>query len=445
MSIVQFLRILWVHRLLTVFTTLATLIGALVAVLVVPPSYEAKTRVMLNTLKPDPVTGEVVAAAGARTYLATQQELIRDVTVAGQAADTLGWLSNPEVIQNYNADKGQDLDLRRSMAQRIIDRTKAEVVGGTNILEISFRAPTPDDARTMANALRDAFIDTTLSSRRREANRNAEWYTQQADKERDLVIKADAEKTAFERSSGIVMQDEKTDSETARLRSLSGQSGIGTIIAAPGVMQASPSSIQLAQLDAQMSQLSKTLGPNHPQMAQMKSQRETLARLAAQDQASALMASSAASRAASENAGAMSRAVNDQTNRVIANRDKIEKLSQLQAQVILHKTQMEKSLARATELRQEAAVADSGITVLSEAVTPRKPAFPNKPLIFGGAFGLGAAIGLFLSLLIELFRRRVRGVEDLVHAVDAPLLGVVTAWPAPKAVGSKRRPSAVAA
>lgn len=358
--------------------------------------------------------------------MTTQVELIRDYGVAGQAVDKLGWLSNPETIAQYQADQA-DGDLRRALAQRIIDRTKVNNVGATNILEIVFRGSSADDARLMANALREAYIDTTLNSRRQQATRNADWYIQQADKERTLLVQAEAAKTAYERQSGIVMQDDKTDIETARLRALSGQSSLGgAMVTAPVAAQSSQAAIQLAQLDAQIDQASKTLGPNHPTMLQMKLQRSSLSKVVAEDQAAARNAAAQSSRSVSASAVAVESAVRSQTARVIENRDKIERLNELQTRINLHRAQLEKVLGRASDLRQEAAVADSGITVLSEAITPRDPSFPNKPLIFGGALVLGAAIGLALSLLLELLRRRVRGVEDLEHGIDPPLLAVIS-------------------
>ena len=72
MSVFQFLRILWAHRWITVATGVATVIGAFIAILIVPPSYESHSRVMLNTMKPDPVTGEILPTASSRTYVATQ-------------------------------------------------------------------------------------------------------------------------------------------------------------------------------------------------------------------------------------------------------------------------------------------------------------------------------------------------------------------------------------
>lgn len=426
MSIIQFFRILWAYRFLTIITTVATLLGAGAAVLVVPPSYEASTRVMLNVLKPDPLTGQSMAGQ-AREYIETQRELIKDFGVVGQAVDQLGWTSNPETLSRYTAAGSPDGGIRRWLAQTIMDKTKTDIVGATNILEISFRAATPTQASAMANALRDAYIETTISGRRREAMRNAEWFTQQADKERQLLDQADQTKTVYEKQTGIVMADEKTDIETARLRALSGQTSAGTpMISAPmAPVTASPSALQLAQLDAQLAQASKSLGANHPAMIEMHARRATLAKIVEQDQAAGREAVAASARAAGAGAGALNRAVAEQTSRVVAQRDKIQHLTQLQQDVNLHRETMEKSLNRAAELRQEAAIADPGVTVLGEAVTPLHPAFPNKPLILGGGLVLGAGLGLLLSLILELLNRRVRGVEDLAHVIDAPLLAVI--------------------
>ena len=196
MSIFQFLRILWARRAVTIATTVCTLIGALIAILIVPPRYEGVSRVMLNILKPDPITGEVIGQ-GARTYIQTQTELIKDDEVAGRAVDALGWTSSPDIITQYQTANNQGLDIRQWLAARIIAGTTVEIVGGTNILEIRYRSSTPSEAKAMANALRDAYIQSTLDTRRREASRTADWYEAQAEKERQLLVAADTAKTNF--------------------------------------------------------------------------------------------------------------------------------------------------------------------------------------------------------------------------------------------------------
>src|SRR3546814_2877425 len=73
MSIGQFFAILWARRAFVFVTTAAALLGAAFVVLLLPPRYEAKSCVMLNFIKPDPVTGEVISSSFARTYTKTQR------------------------------------------------------------------------------------------------------------------------------------------------------------------------------------------------------------------------------------------------------------------------------------------------------------------------------------------------------------------------------------
>ncbi|MET3528117.1 Wzz/FepE/Etk N-terminal domain-containing protein [Phenylobacterium koreense] len=418
MSIFQFLRILWAHRYITLATTVCTLIGAFIAILIVPPSYQAVSRVMLNTLKPDPVTGEVISSVSSRTYVTTQTELIRDYEVAGKAVDQLGWASNPDAITRYQSANANGLEFRQWLAKKIIDQTSVKVVTGTNILEIAYKANSPSEAKSMADALRNAYIESTLDTRRTEAARTADWYALQAQKEQALLNAADAAKTQYERENGIVMQADNVDIDTARLRALASQSTTPAPVVA-AMPASSPSGAQLAQLDAAIAQATQTLGPNHPQMQELRARRASVAAMAAQEAAAARAMAGASS-------GALQREVAAQTSKVIANRDKIERLSQLQAEVNLRRDQYNKSMARIVELRQEAAVADTGLTPLGQAVTPQKPLFPNKPLILGGSLGLGFGLGIVLSLLLELFGRRVRSAEDMLAGVDAPLLAVIS-------------------
>jgi len=108
MSIFQFLRILWAGRLIIVAATISCLIGAVVVVKIVPPRWTATARVMLNTLKPDPVTGMVVGGPGNKAYVATQTALITDYSVAGKVAEQLGWMSDPGMIRAYRNRGKQD-------------------------------------------------------------------------------------------------------------------------------------------------------------------------------------------------------------------------------------------------------------------------------------------------------------------------------------------------
>lgn len=429
MSILQFLRIIWAHRMLILGTTIATMIGAVLAILLVPPNYVAHTRVMLNTLKPNPVTGAITPDASSRTYIATQIELIKDYGVVGEAVESLGWASNPQFVAQYNrAPNHEVVDIRRWLSQRIIDHTEVKALPGTNILEISYGASTPNESKAMADALRNAYLDSVLQNHRKEATQTADWYTQQAAQEQAALNAAQEAQSAYEKANGIIMASDNTDLDTARLRALSGQSSMSPVI--PQAAPALPASIELAQLDAQIAQAAQNLGPNHPQMIAMKARRAVVAQVAAQDMAAQRAMTAAA---AGAGAGALDRAVAQAESRVLAKRDKIGRLNQLAAEVNLRKEQYGHSLERIATLRKEAALADTGVSGLGDAATPQKPKWPNIPLVLGGAFGLGMALGVLASILVELFAWRVRGPEDLGAALDVPTLGCISTKVAPRA------------
>src|SRR6478609_5992277 len=98
MSIIQFLRILWARAALIVACTIFTFLGGLVVTLVVQPRYEATARVIMNILKPDPVTGRITAVADLGPYIDTQRELIKDYRVAAPVVATLNWETDPQKI-----------------------------------------------------------------------------------------------------------------------------------------------------------------------------------------------------------------------------------------------------------------------------------------------------------------------------------------------------------
>ena len=435
MSIVQFLRILWARRLIILAATISCLIGGFVVTRILPPRWEASSRVLLNLMKPDPVTGQAIASQATRAYVATQAELITDYSVAGQVVDQIGWLSDPNFIRQYEKrPKGDTRDFRRWLAQIIIDGTKTKLVEGSNIMEIVYSSNSQNNAKGIADALRQAYLDTTLSFRRDEATRNAAWFTQQADKAKALLDAAEKAKSDFERQSGVFLADDKTDLETARLRAMAGQVALPAAAGPQGAAPGSSTAAELTQLDAAIAQASQSLGPNHPDLLAMRAKRAAVAAQLAQER------TNAARGVASTGGPSLDSSLETQKSRVLANSDKLEQLRQLQAEVDLRRDQFDKTSGRAAQYSQEAGVADTGITPLGAAVTPAKPSFPNIPLIVVGSFGLGLAMGLLMALLVEFTGRRIRGPEDLQFFEETTLLAVVSApvRQASSASGSKK-------
>lgn len=422
MNILQFLRIFWARRFIVLIAVVCSFAGAFAVVSLVQPRYEAIARLTLNmALRPDPVTGEVLNSRQGEAAFQAQIELTRDYAVTGPVVDALGWLTDPARIREYaQRDPSDTRDFRRWLSEQVEENTQATIEGAGSALAITYRGPTAQIATVGAETLRKAFLDASLAQRLADARANASFFNTQAEEARKLAEAAENTKAAYEKATGIIMQGRESDLDSERLAALAGQASIGIAPSAGVAPSGSSAAMQLAQLDAQIADAAKRLGPNHPEMQAARIRRDLIAKVAAQEAASQNAVTSGAAGAA-----AISRALQEQKARVIGQRDQVERLRQLQAEVELRRDQYRSAATKAAQYITEASVSTSGVSPLGIVVTPSSPEFPNKPLILGGSVGLGFGLGMALALLLELLNRRVRSIDDLELSHDIHCIGVI--------------------
>ena len=415
MSFTKFFRIFWARRWIIITATLSVLVAGIVTASLLPPRYQATSRLMLDVVKPDPVTGTTMSGQFVRSYVQTQAELIKDYRFAGRVAEELGWTNSPDLAAQYDQRPASDKrDFRQWVAQRVVDNTNARLLEGSNILEIQYTSSDPETAARVADTLRDVYLEQTSALQREDATRNAAWFRSQATRIRGELTVAERKKTDFERANGIVLQDDKLDTDTARLAALAQSApaaGAATVMTGPNPMEA-----QLAQVDAQIASMSKVLGPNNPDLLNMRRQREALA-------SSARAAS--APKAAGATGPSLQSLYNEQQRKVLADRGKVTEAQQLAADVTALRDQYAKTVARATDFEQQGQSTDIGVSALGAAIIPVAPSFPKWPLVIFGALGAGFALGLLVALIVELTRRRIRDAKDL-EMPDIPVLGIMT-------------------
>jgi polysaccharide biosynthesis transport protein len=427
MSLVQFLRILYARRLILLTALVSCLLAGAVMSQVLPKRYSARARVMLDLIKPDPVTGQVLGTQFLRAYTRTQIELIKDYQIAEQVVDQLGWANMPEVVQTYERrTDGSSDDIRRWLAKQIIAGTDARLIESSNIMEISFRSSNPDTARRIAGLVRDAYMNASLAYRQETAGKTADWYREQVNQAQALVRAAEAERAEFARAKGIVLQADNTDLETSRLQALSSQSAVVVSSAGPAGAPAavSPSQSQLDSVSQQLEQAANTLGPRHPAFQALERQREVLERAVARERA--VTRGAAAGNGANASAE-LNQAYERQKSKVVAQSDDMDVIRRMTRDIELKREQLAKVTERASDLRLQANVSETGLTPLGAPIASDTPDFPNVPLILAGSLGFGAALGVCLGLLVELLGRRVRSQEDLESASGSPVFAEIGA------------------
>ncbi len=435
MGLIQLINILIARRWIILIALLVCVTVALGFAKTLPERYEARARLLLDVVKPDPVTGTLMGGQAARTYIRTQLELIQDYRIAGDVAEKLGWLENPDVIASWQSETGGAGEMRRWAAQRIINGTSANMIEGSNILEIVYQGPNPGVAKALVAKIREAYIDASLRFKTESAARSADWYREQTDRANVALTSAETAKSRFEQENGIVMGPSNSEAEAAKLAGL--QSAL------IGARNGQPSQqfeatklttnspvvdqlkMQAAAIDDQIAQAGERLGLQHPTYKALLARRALLNTQLSYEQSSA-RSSAAAQTGASAQAIAQLQAEYDaQKAKVLGMKDRLDRLSQLDREVEQRRDQYNKAVARTADLRLQANMSDSGLVVLGDAFATTKPTFPNIPLIgsLAAAFGLG--IGVLLALLTELFARRVRGMEDLAFASKVPVVAVI--------------------
>jgi polysaccharide biosynthesis transport protein len=435
MSLVQFLRILMARRWMILATLLSCVVVALAVASVLPKRYPATARVMLDVVKPDPVTGQMIAGGMMGGYTRTQTELVTDYRVAGEVVDKLGMTSNPTVIARWQADTGGVGDMRRWAAQQISDNTNARMVDFSNIMEIQFIASDPVYARSVAAMLREAYIDATLRFRTDSAGRTAEWYRDQAEKARRQLLAAEAAKSAFEKANNLVILPTGIDPESAKLQSLqdalmaargtASQAQMQSQLAVQGSNQVDQVNTQLADVENQLEVAEQRYGTAHPTYKALVSRKAALQKELARETEKARSLGGGVNSFAQGNITTLTNDYNAQKQRVMAMQDTINQLMKLQREVNASQERYDKAAARTADLRLQADVSESGLVVLGDVVGSNTPSFPNIPLIGSLAVIFGLMLGIVLALVAELLARRVRGAEDLAFASKAPVLAVI--------------------
>ena len=435
MSIMQFLRILIARRWIIIITLVTCVLVAVATAKSFPERYDARARVILDVVKPDPVTGQMLGGPAVRSYIKTQTELIQDYRVAGEVVDRVGWLQNPGVIAAWQAETGGVGDMRRWAAQRIITATNAAMVDTSNILEITYEGPNPEVAKIIVGLLREAYIDASLRFRTDSAGRTADWYREQANRAQRGLVTAETARATFERENGIVMGPANIEAESSKLASLQGAMMEARSGASDqqfqAVRQATTSPVvdqlklQLATLNDQIEQAGERLGVLHPSYKAMLSRRSMLGGEIARESAAARAAGAAVSGSSVRSIAGLEAEYAAQKAVVLGMKDKLNQLAQLQREVDQRRVQYEKAAERTADLRLQANLSESGLVVLGDAMANGRPSFPNWPIIFGMAFGFGLVLGIVIALIAELMARRVRGAEDLAFASKGPVLAIV--------------------
>lgn len=442
MTLYQFLRVLRARYLLVMLVIALTVATAMALTWLLPKKYTAQTALLIDVRTPDPVAGAGMSGMVSPSYMATQVDIIGGDLVAQRVIKMLKLDEDPTVKQDWQkATKG-----RGSLDTWLIDALQHDVqvqqARESNVINITYKGSSPDEAANVANAFAQAYLDTNLALKTEPARLYATWFDDQTKELRVKLEGAQSRLSEFQQKAGIVSTDERVDYETAKLGQISSQltavqgettdsqskrNARGNTVAE--IMQ-SPliNSLKgdIARLEAKVDENNVNLGVNHPLRQRAEAELASLKSRLASESARISASIETAYRVGKGREGELQAAVNAQKTRVLMLNKQRDELNVYRRDVEAAQRAYETVSQSAAQTRLQSLTNQTNVVRLNTATAPLDPSSPKMRLnLLLAAFG-GTLLGVCFALMLELGNRRVRSSQDMVQVMDLPVLASIS-------------------
>lgn len=460
MTFGQFLSILrarWWVVLLVLGLTLATTI---VVSLLLPKQYTATASVVVD-FKPDPITAAVFGGMPSPAVMATQVDILTSERVALRVVQANRLSENPQIRQQWQDETGGEGTVEQWLITLFQKSLDVQPSRESSVIRVGYKAPDPRFAAGMANAFVQAYVDTALALRVNPARQYSGFFDQQAKDARDALEKAQTKVSDFQKANGIIATDERLDVENARLNELSSQLVALQAVAAESRSRQAQASggagdrmqevlsnpvvnqlkADISRAEAQLKLLGARLGDAHPQVVEAKA---SLAELRSRLEAETRRVTGGVgvtSTINNQREAQVRAALDAQRNQVLRMKSVRDEGLVLQRELESAQRTYDAVQARFAQSSLESQTTQSNVNVLTQAVAPLQPSSPNLPLNIALALFLGGLLAVGTALLLELMDRRVRSVDDVIAALDLPVIGVLPKPGAKRWSGGKALPS----
>lgn len=443
MTFHQVLLIFRARYKVVIFTLLFIVTATLVVSLLLPKQYTAGVAVVIDVKSPDPVMGMVLPGLVAPGYMATQVDIINSDRVAQRVVKLLRMDESPVIREQWMEATDGKGELIVWLADLLKQKLDVKPSRESNVINIEFSGNDPNFVAAVANAFAQAYIDVNLGLRVEPARQNAIWFEDQTKIARDKLEKAQQALSVYQQEKGIVATDERLDHEVAKLNELSTQL---TIIQA----QTSDSSSKrksaenpetlaeviqnplinslksdIARLEAKLQESNVHLGVNHPQTKRAQSELASLRNKLSSETRHIHSSIGTSYQVGMHKEKDLLEAMERQKGKVLELNRQRDQISVLKRDAEAAQRNFEGVSQRSSQTRLESASVQTNIATLNPASIPTQPSKPRILLNLLISIFIGTVLGVGIALGLELANRRVRSIEDLMEAIEAPVLEII--------------------
>jgi chain length determinant protein EpsF len=444
MTFDQFFRILSARWLLAISVVIGITLLTLVICLLIPKSYKATASVMID-MKPDPVAGmSNMAAAPSASIMATQVDIITSPTVAMRVVRQVGMDSSPDVRKQWMEATGGKGDYLAWVGELISKNLDVKPSRESNIIDITYSSVDPKFAAILANAFAKAYMDSDVQFRVDPARQYYSFFEERARMAREKLEAAQTKLAQAQKERGILVTDERLDHESAKLVELSTQivalrAAVADTSSRSAAAKNGADQMQdilnnsliatlksdLSRSEAKLEELSSHYGSEHPLVKETQANIDsTKARLALETRRLTKSLSINNTMTKQRENEAMAE-YEEQRAKLLKLKDARTELAVLEREVESAQHVYDAIQARQSQMGLESNNNQNNVVLVTPATEPAKHYFPKITLSLALAMSLGSLISVIVVMGVELFDRRIRGVQDLIQGTGLPIVGVI--------------------
>lgn len=397
----------------------------------------------------DTLSGLKVDVTGPSTY--TISELTGRQLGAGESGRPFVFNGVRLLLILRGAQVGQSMTIERQPAEELIGSIQrnirvVEMGKGSNMLRVSSQNADPEMARNVVNILIEAYLETNVASKTREAGKTVDFIGEQLTGLKDNLDKSEQALQEYKVQTGLVtlgpeggslvnkvvgLEQQKTDLSLKRQRveyaigALQEALRKNTTFTPPvieGAAQIGELAARLAELEAARKGLLVNFTPAHPAVQEKEAEIRRVQESMLSAYQSARQELALGERDASRTIAGYDQQLKEipETELELAKRTRVHKVNAELYNFLLQK-QQEAKIAEASTI--------SSVDVIDPALTPRGPVKPNKPKNLALGLVLGLMIGVGLVFLLDYMDQTIKTSDDVRDKLGLSVLGIIPRIP----------------
>jgi succinoglycan biosynthesis transport protein ExoP len=462
-ALFEYLRAIRRHKIALI---VAVVIGGTAGFLLTlrePRMYQARTSIEIQGLNQEfldmrnvtPTTGDL--GFDRATDIQTQVKILQSNLLIDRVTQKLSDTEAPADLQPasrmgawqkaLHARPPSTEDLWRQGLSTAARSVVVRSTPGDRMVDISCASTIPELAAQFCSTLTREYIDQNLEARWKSTEYTGDWLSKQLHDLKIQLERSQAELQEYARQTGLVVTNEKDNSQEVQLTDLQRQLSTAQAdriekqskyemvanspdSALPETLNDSSlktSEAALAELQANLAQLQVVYTPNNPEVKKLQARIGVLSSYLATSRRSIVSKITNDYEAAQRRESLLQTAYAEQTRRVSGQAETAAHYALLKREVDGSRLLYENLLQKLKEASIASALRANNIRVIDQAKTPTAPYTPNVPQrVFVGML-VGCVGGLLLAVARERIDRSLLNPGDLQQFVGLAELGVIPA------------------